>query len=117
LNSTGIKIDGSPNSASSHLNSYQQQDSPGVAVGMGIQQDMPPIRGFVCLRKQNFGTAVLSPLLLQHPRLTIVRDSPCVAVDDDHSNGDQFDLSQKQTANIDANVQTDVQTDGDRARW
>ncbi len=32
LNSTGIKIDGSPNSASSHLNSYQQQDSPGVAV-------------------------------------------------------------------------------------
>ena len=46
---------------------------------MGIQQDMPPIRSFVCLRKQNFGTAVLSRLLLQHPRLTIVRDSPCVA--------------------------------------
>ena len=31
------------------------------------------------LREQNFGTAVLSQLILQHARLTIVRDSPCIA--------------------------------------
>ena len=31
------------------------------------------------LREQNFGTAVLSQLILQHARLTIVRDSRCIA--------------------------------------
>ena len=31
------------------------------------------------LCEQNFGTAVLSQLILQHARLTIVRDSPCIA--------------------------------------
>ena len=31
------------------------------------------------LREQNFGTAVLSQLILQHARLTVVRDSPCIA--------------------------------------
>jgi hypothetical protein len=31
------------------------------------------------LREQNFGTTVLSQLVLQHAHLTIVRDSPCIA--------------------------------------
>ena len=70
------------------------RDSPrvvDVARAPGCVEELDFLRAFLramllhrgrisfILREQNFGTAVLRQLLLQHTHLTIVRDSPCVA--------------------------------------
>ncbi len=56
--------------------------APGCVEELDFLRAMLLQRGRISfiLRELNFGTAVLRQLLLQHAHLTIVRDSPCVAV-------------------------------------